>query len=145
MKIGDYINNWIKNISKKQKDLNGYAVCPFAKTATFKIIQTKNNQVILPEEEYEVILFVLSDDIQVEDQIKLCKRLCLQHKEYVFLPDFKERKTYIKSVETGNGKYNLILCQSKEKLNKARDILKKTNYYDNWDKNYYNEIMSYGK
>ena len=38
-------------------------------------------------------------------------------------------------------KYNLILCQSKRKLNKIRKKLMETDYYTYWTEDYLKEIL----
>ena len=60
--------------------------------------------------------------------------------EIIFLPDHKDRETYINGVATNNGKYNLILCQWRDNLNKARSKLEHTKYYSFWDQTYLEEI-----
>ena len=39
------------------------------------------------------------------------------------------------------GSYALILLQEAEKLQKAREILKKKQYYKNWTKDYLNDVV----
>jgi hypothetical protein len=62
--------------------------------------------------------------------------------EMVFLPDHKDRDTFINGVQTNNGKYNLILCQWRDNLESARTKLKNSNYYSFWDQEYLKEILS---
>ena len=141
------LHNWIIKISTKKKELGGYSVCPFAKSAKYKIFKVNLNEIIpdLFELDYDVIIFVLKQKISINQLKNKCKSLNKKYKDYVFLPDHKKYKTLIKDVQTNNGKHNLIICQCKKELNKAREILKKTNYYKNWSKKYLKEIMSYGK
>ena len=64
-----------------------------------------------------------------------------EYEDYIFLDDHRDADTYIKDVKTGNGRYNLILCQSKAKLRRFREMLSKTDYYDYWDKSYLETIL----
>jgi hypothetical protein len=59
----------------------------------------------------------------------------------IFLPDHKDKDTFINGVQTNNGKYNLLLCQWRDKLETARTKLKKTTYYTYWSEDYLKEIL----
>jgi hypothetical protein len=60
----------------------------------------------------------------------------------VFLPDPKDKYTEINGVQTNNGEHNLILCQWRDNLDKARAKLQKTTYYTHWASEYLKEILS---
>jgi hypothetical protein len=143
------IHNWIKKVSTKKKELNNYSVCPFArlfyKSPKLKIIKTTSDNIVVPDDFFEIIIFVIVNKITQNQLTLLCNNLNKKYKKLVFLPDHKSRKTFIKNIQTNNGKHNLIMCQPKNKLKEARDILKKTNYYKNWNKKYLKEIMKFGK
>jgi hypothetical protein len=141
------IHNWIVKISTKKKELGGYSVCPFAKSAKYKVFEVNLNEIVpdLFELDYDIIVFALKQKISINELKNKCRSLNKKYTDYVFLPEHKKHKTLIKNIQTNNGKHNLIICQYKKELNKAREILKKTNYYKNWSKKYLKEIMSYGK
>ena len=71
----------------------------------------------------------------------MCSELNEKYLDLIFLPDHKNRDTYINGVKTNNGNHNIILCQPKKKLKDARAALKKTDYYTYWDKEYLKEIL----
>ena len=75
-----------------------------------------------------------------EELSEHCERLAELYPDMIFLPD-STRETFINGVQTNNGKYNLILCQSKKKLLDARRQLAKTDYYTFWDPEYLREIV----
>jgi len=47
----------------------------------------------------------------------------------------------INGIETNNKEYSILLIQGLSELNKYSKRLHKTNYYDFWDKEYYNNIV----
>jgi hypothetical protein len=136
------IFNWVKSISEPKKELGGHSICPFAKIASrFKIVQPQE-EIIPPEDrEFDVIVYTLPDSVTLEDINSLCDNLYKKYPDLIFLPDHKDRDTYINGVKTNNGQHNLILCQPKQKLKDARSGLKKTDYYTYWDKDYLKEIL----
>ena len=138
---------WINRISFKSKILNNYSVCPFAKSSKYKIFEVnfKDINLDLIQHKCDVILFVIKEKISINKLKHKCKVLNKKYRNFVFLPDHKNSQTFIKKISTGNGKHNIILCQNKKELNNARNVLKKTNYYKNWSKDYLKEIMRYGK
>lgn len=136
-----HIEAWIQHLSLPQSALGGMAVCPFARQANYRIIETQ--QVVLPDQDIEVIIYVLPD-YWTEDELKdHCTLLNTTYPEHIFLPDPKDRQTLINGVPTNNGVYNLILCQSRNKLLGARKVLSKTNYYQYWSPEYLKEITGH--
>lgn len=144
--------SWIDYVSVPRDEINQWSICPFAKSS-------KNIDIKICKISYDSI------DQQVEDlssrdltlltegslypsflEIDLiCRELNKKHKDLIFLPDHPDNKNYIRSIETGNRKYSLIVAQKKEKLLRYRNILLRKDYYDYWNKEYQNEIFSYGK
>lgn len=138
--ITQYIVEWIQYLSKPQENIGGISVCPFAKNAKYKIVEVDEQTVVLPDSETDLVIHVLPDTISQNNLSSHCKALNESYVDYVFLPDHKDRKTFINGVRTNNDAYNLILCQPKEKLIKARESLMKTDYYKYWSKEYLKEI-----
>ena len=136
-----HIKKWVDYLSCPQDLLTGLAICPFAKKAKFQLIRTHTNKIAPPEGPFEIIIFIVENNITFTDLIVACKFLNKKHPQLVFLPDHKDRNTFIKGLKTNNGKYNLILCQYRDQLQKARELLKHTDYYKFWDKEYLKEIM----
>lgn len=136
-----HIKKWVDYLSCPQDLLTGLAICPFAKKAKLQLIRTNIHKIVPPEEPFEIIIFIVENDITSTDLIAACKSLNKKYPQLVFLPDHKDRNTFIKGLKTNNGKYNLILCQYRDQLQKARELLKHTDYYKFWDKEYLREIM----
>lgn len=140
------LTEWIKHISSYYPSLKGYSICPFAKEAKFQIIETTSSLMLEMDfflDNNDLIILAVEENISIVDLDKCCKALNVKHKNFIFLPDHKDKQTYIQDIQTNNGLYNLVLCQDRKKLESFRDKLKLTGYYDLWTETYYNEILSY--
>ena len=136
------IHEWIKRIATPRDELSGHAVCPFAKKASYRVYNINTPQQIVDhKQDRDVVIYLINGPITEEELMSSCIELNKQYPSLVFLPDHKDRNTFIKGVQTNNGKHTLILCQSREKLDKARLALLKTDYYKHWDEEYLKEIM----
>lgn len=136
----EYIENWIENVSKVRPELGGFAVCPYAKKSKYKIEKVEATN-IRPEEGYQVIIFIVEDNLTLDQVLTWVKIYNSAYPKWKFFEDYKDRDTYINGVQTNNGKYNLILCQPREKLQNYREILAKTDYYKYWSDDYLKEIL----
>lgn len=139
-KVTEYIQKWIVGLTKPQKDLGKFAICPYAKFSKYQI-ELRSISDLAPIEGVEVAIFVLEDNLSLSDLVNKCEELNNLYTDYIFLDDHKDDNSYINGVKTNNGKYNLILCQNKEKLLKARETLKETRYYSYWDEEFYRKIV----
>jgi hypothetical protein len=135
-----YILNWIKEVSKIRPELNGFAICPFASKSKFKIIECSVED-ILPIEGYQVIIYIIEDYFDLDTVQLWVDYYNQKHEGWKFFEDCGAYKTYIKDIQTNNGKYNLILGQPTDKLRKFRENLAKTEYYKMWDDEYLKEIL----
>lgn len=135
------IKDWITRISTPTDKIGGLSVCPYSKHIDYKIIEVDNDVIELPNESFEIIIYVFSHVYTLDDLVGIAKTYNKKYPELVFLPDHKDRYTEINGVQTNNGKYNLILCQSRNKLEEARKKLKNTSYYTYWSEEYLKEIF----
>ena len=135
-----YILHWIGQLSKIRPELGNFAICPYASTANFAIVDEKLSQ-IMPNGEFDVIIYVVEDDIDANFLYETVDDYNRNYPDYKFIADHGKTNTYIQGIQTNNGKYNLVLCQSRNELTEARKKLAKTNYYDYWDKNYLEEVL----
>jgi hypothetical protein len=140
--IKTHIDSWIDHLSTKQIALGNYSVCPFAKKAGYEIIVTDGSNINPPPWDFELIIYKLPDEYTVEEITELASEYNNLYPEMVFLPDHKDRDTFINGVPTNNSKYNFILCQWRDNLQSARDGLEKTDYYSFWDSKYLEEILN---
>ena len=136
------LSDWISRISKHREELNGMPVCPFATTSGFSIVDTDGSDIAPPPWDFDLIIFRLPEHYTIEELESIAKEYNLIYPEMIFLPDHKDRETFINGVQTNNGKYNLILCQWRDNLEEARRSLSKTSYYSFWDEDYLNEILN---
>lgn len=139
-KVVEHIKKWIESVSQAHSELGGFSICPFARKAKYKIVFCSVNS-IEPEDSYDVIIYVIEEE-KLEVIQEWVKKYNQKYSQWLFFEDCASYDTFINGIQTNNGKYNLILGQPKEKLKKFREILKKTDYYSYWSKEYYNEIMN---
>ena len=135
-----YILNWIREISKIRPELGNFAICPYASGANFSIQEQKLSQIV-PNSDFDVIINIVEDDIDANSLYDAVDDYNQNYSDYKFIADHGKTNTYIQGIQTNNGKYNLVLCQSRNELTEAREKLAKTNYYDYWDKNYLEEVL----
>ena len=135
-----YILHWIGQLSKIRPELGSFAICPYASKAKFAIFEEKLCR-IMPNDEYDVIIYIVEDDIDKQFLYDAVDDYNHNYSDYKFIADHGKTKTYIQGIQTSNGKYNLVLCQPREELTEARKKLAKTNYYDHWEQNYLEEVL----
>ena len=135
-----HIKSWIRKVSKKRPELGNFSVCPFASKSKTYIKECSASDIV-PVPGYDVAIFIVEKDLNLEDILKWVSFYNDRHQDYKFFEDTAERNTYINGVQTNNGRYNLILCQPKEKLSKFRQKLLETDYYKYWDDDYLREIL----
>jgi hypothetical protein len=136
------IKDWIDRITLPRDELGNFSVCPFAKSAEYTIIETTGPDIDPPPWDFELIIYQLPSSYTEEEVISIANEYNKIYPEMVFLPDPKDRYTEINGVQTNNGKYNLILCQWRDNLEKARSKLLNTSYYSFWNQAYLDEILS---
>ena len=135
-----YILRWIQEISKIRPELGNFSICPYASGANFSIQEQKLSQ-ITPNDDFDVIINIVEDDIDANFLYEAVDDYNQNYPNYKFIADHGKTNTYIQGIQTNNGKYNLVLCQSRNELTEARKKLTTTNYYDYWDKNYLKEVL----
>ena len=139
--IENDLRQWIDSVTTSNPDLSGFSICPFAKNNTYKIIKTSIHDIKPLNEEFGVVIFVVEDDLDLEFAHKRINQLNQEYPKYKFFDDFRDEPSFINSIQTNNGKYNLILYQNSEFLQKMRIMLAKTTYYDHWDDDYLKIIL----
>ena len=140
MNLQQHMEQWITHLSVPQEQLGNMPICPFAKSTEYQLIRADFNSIEIPKDDFELVIFVLPTALLEEEMFDQCQKLNEKYTEYIFLPDPKNRETFINGVRTSNNGYNLVLCQPKDKLLKARQSLLTTKYYTYWSKDYLKEI-----
>jgi hypothetical protein len=135
------IKDWIIRISKPTDALGGLSVCPFAKGAEYTVHETDGSNISPPPWDFELIIYILPNHYSEQEVRDISYEYNTIYPDLVFLPDHKDRYTEINGVQTNNGVYNIILCQWRDNLSKARVKLKKTSYYTYWAEAYLKEVL----
>lgn len=135
------VREWIKYVSEKRGELGGFAICPYAFSASVCIEERALSDVTLIEEDVDVVIFIV-EDCSVAAMMATVDRLNMIHRDYMWLDDHKDEPTFINGVQSNFGKHNLILCQKRDKLLKAREQLQKTDYYSHWHQEMYERIIN---
>ena len=136
------LNEWIDRISLPRDELGGMSVCPYAKKSEFTLVETDGSDIETPPWDFELIVYKLPDHYTIDELVSIANEYNILYPDMIFLPDHKNKDTFINGVQTNNGKYNLILCQWRDNLESARTKLKTSNYYSFWDSEYLKEILS---
>lgn len=158
------IREWIeKFLNTPSKTLNNLPPCPFAKQAliTDKIViqqlkplnhismkdyfkaEIENYTYNWPKDKEVVVLgceptLISATELEacVDETYKL-----LEDRGYVALEDHPHHVESVKDLVFNQGDYALILIQEADKLDKARKILAKQDYYKNWPQEYYEDVV----
>lgn len=64
------------------------------------------------------------------------------NKEFALLDDHPEQVEKVEDVVLNNGKYAILFVQRRNELLKAREDLKNTGYYDNFNEDYREDVLS---
>lgn len=141
--IYSFIENWITKISQPRKELAGESLCPFAKKAKWDFYLMTENKIDIKLCKKEITIFCLLPTISKLALETYVRNLNDLYPKFVFLPDHKNANTKIKGIKTGNGKHNLVLVQKRKKLESARKVLDKKDYYKNLTESYKRKLFSY--
>jgi hypothetical protein len=135
------IKDWIERISKPSIGLEGMPVCPYAKGADYTIEYTDGSNISPPPWAFDLYIYVLPDLYDQDTVVSIAQEYNKLYADLVFLPDPKDRYTEINGVQTNNGEHNIILCQWRDDLERAREKLATTKYYQYWTADYLQEIL----
>lgn len=152
MEFNEYMRDWILNdLSSPIAMLNGFSKCPYAKTAFLDnkvkffndaeiedIIKSWDDNLI------EVAVINLGDISSYEILLKteLLNRIYMPL-DFIFLDDHVDNEEKMNDIVFNNGKYNVLFLQRKSKLDLATKKLEKLGYYENWSKEYYDEVVTW--
>lgn len=131
---------WIKEISLKRPELSGFAVCPFAESSSFEVIESSICDVS-PVEDVDVAIFIVEPYLSSEILREYRALYNGLYPEHEFLEDGMDESTFLRGIQTNFGKANLMLVQNKDHLNKMREYLSKTGYYSHWDPDIIKQIQ----
>jgi len=135
------IREWIRRITIQRPELGGFAICPFAESASYQIIEHSICG-ISPILGVDVAIFIvepyLTSEVLREWRIKYNHL----YPDYEFLEDGMDEPSFVQGIQSNFGKANLMLVQDKKHLEKNRKILQNTTYYSHWDTETLNLIQN---
>ena len=67
------IENWISKVKETHPNLKEHSICPFAKTDTYKIVQSSIDNIQPLNEKFGVVIFIVEDDLTEEYVLKKVK------------------------------------------------------------------------
>lgn len=137
------VKKWVSNISKKNPELGGHRICPFARMPNIISVDKLSIEKFSGLSDQITVYMEQGISSSYEELENLCRELKSLNPNFVFLPDHPHKKNYINGQETGNGVFPCIIVQTKQELESARSTLEKTDYYSYWDQIYLDEIKSY--
>ena len=145
------IEDYIKYITLKRKELGGHAICPFAKRFLDKTVIIESEDLekdaiqCIESEERPMLWMVYGcpEKFNKEWLSSFCEtnKDKAKAKDLWLIWDHPDQTNKIGDVETNNKEYGILLIQPLTELNEYSEKLKKTNYYEFWDKEYYDAIV----
>jgi len=145
--LSSTLTNWIINfVEVSNKNLNGWAPCPYVRQARIKnqieflhseitdFNETINNGIILLDK-FEVIVIYFNhteiDPVVLQEFVESKNKDIMQN-NYVILEDHPYNPEYINGVKMNFGHCGLLILQKLDKLNVASENLKRQGYYNVW-------------
>ena len=158
------IQDWIENfLCKDNIAFNNMPPFPFAKQAMLddKIVYHELQPIHLPMGDYfvaelenfsyhwpkgkEVVVigthpqYISSEELSLS--VERATSIFLKTRGYIALEDHPDAEEKVLDVCVNQGKYALVLLQERDKLQRARKILQKQDYYKYWTEEYYKEVV----
>ena len=159
------IKEWIETfLNIPSQTLNNLPPCPFARQALISnkiVVQELTPLSHISMKEYflaeienytyhwpkgkEVVVLGCDPKLISADDLEACvdesAEKFLEDRGYVALEDHPDHVESVKDLVFNQGDYALILIQEADKLDKARKILAKQDYYKNWPQEYYEDVV----
>jgi len=148
------IEDWInETLSKPSKIFGNLPPCPYARKAwkenKVKVITNQVYKTFQLEDHDKLrsgdldLIMIVQEKTNVEDLYKLKYHLEeYLGKDFVILEDHPELKEEVAGINLNFGK-PVLFVQNRKKLTEARKFLKNTEYYNNFDEEYKNDVLSH--
>jgi hypothetical protein len=161
MELQKDVENWIYDFVSVYNEQLETIPCPFAKQAVarnqivYKIAEsvsdldnicTMYKDPALWETKEVLVIGIepqLIGAMTLVDEVDRLNKEVLIPAGLIALEDHPDREEIISELKMNQGKWALILIQSKEKLNAASKILEKQGYYNKWSKNQLDEVVNW--
>ena len=150
--VKENIGTWIEHfLSVNHPVFNNLPPCPFAKKAwtdgAVEVImcpQPKHfaKEKALLDKDKEVLVYVF-DRVTLTPSLlsTIAEHFNKENPDLLALEDHPEDLELVQDVKMNHGCYALILVQRRDKINRAREMLAKKGYYDNWDEEYLKSVI----
>jgi len=150
-KVEQDIQLWIEHfLSLNHPVFNNLPPCPFAKKAwtdgAVQVILCPDprkfgKEIDLLEEQKEVLIYIFNRAFITPNMLAtIAENFNKNHPELLALEDHPEDVEKVQNVIMNHGCYAMILVQNRDKVNRARKILAKQGYYDNWSDEYLESV-----
>jgi hypothetical protein len=161
MELQKDVENWIYDFVSVYNEQLETIPCPFAKQAVarnqivYKIAESVSDLDSICTvykdptlwETKEVLVIGMEPQLigamTLVDEVDRLNKEVLIPAGLIALEDHPDREEIISELKMNQGKWALILIQSKEKLNAASKILEKQGYYNKWSKNQLDEVVNW--
>ncbi len=145
----EYLCKWIcTDLSKPYKTLNNLAVCPFAKPALetnkldFVNVDVQTFPLTVDLSNLDAVIFIFQNQVSCEELYSLAIQFNNNNPDLVALEDHPDESEILEKIIFNNGKYPIIIVQSRQKLEKYRNSLRKKGYYANWPKEMLEDLLN---
>lgn len=156
--ISKQLQTWLCDfVEANNTALNNWAPCPFARAARLSgLIHTvfatvseldqvvRENLHMLESKDVVVVCFDHNniDPVELQEWVSGMNQW-LMPRDYVILDDHPHAPEYVNGVRMNFDMCGLLVIQHLSKLNTASEKLKSQGYYDTWDSNALDQVVSW--
>lgn len=136
-------NNWSPCPYARAARVSGMISTVFATVAEFKDVVRESLQT-LQTQDVVVVCFDHNDidPVELQEWVSGMNNM-LMPQDYVILDDHPCAPEYVNGVKMNFGHCGLLVIQRLSKLNSAADKLKSQGYYDTWDREAVDQVVSW--
>jgi len=128
------VDAWIDRVGTRREELDGHAICPYAIGARSEVFIA-----VLPYpeifsiiENFTMVVFIDSDE-RTFDELKMWTDEIRKHnQDLIIVVDHMSNPTYLRGIQTNNGKRNAVVFQPKKQGAIGRHQMEKTGWFDLW-------------
>ena len=140
--------DWVSFLSKARAEFGGLPPCPFALTAlTENKVALMSAPVDMVETEAllrhkEVVIYWFDPaSMSPAELTAICNKINISYPGLIALEDHPQELEQVSGVVLNQLNWALILIQDRHKLERARAMLKRTDYYKSWSWEYLSDVL----
>ena len=151
--VNRHIHHWIQaTLSSDNSDLGGWSPCPYAHMARWRtVIGSEDPRADLLavadtwSDQWDVV--VVAYDPRSVSSSDLSQVVADANYDFLVpvdllaLEDHPDSPEIVNGVQFNNGLFALIMIQEYGKLERVTKMLKRTDYYDRWPNDYYDQVV----